>query len=108
MFSTQLQFKFASIAEAKIAANSLSDLLKNRISIFNFQGLQVTVGKDGDLAINIRFDDMGALKHFERELPKILEDTKKAFAHKYSRFSGVCVLSFEREAISTSVPIDKA
>ena len=55
--------------------------------------------------ISVRFDEMDALKNFERELPKILEDTKKAFVHKYSRFSGVCVLSFEREAMSTSIPI---
>ena len=108
MFSTQLQFKFASIAEAKIAANSLSDMLRSRISIFDFQGLQVTVGKDGDVAISVRFDEMDALKNFERELPKILEDTKKAFVHKYSRFSGDCVLSFEREAMSTSIPIDSS
>ena len=108
MFSTQLQFKFASIAEAKIAANSLSDMLRSRISIFDFQGLQVTVGKDGDDAISVRFDEMDALKNFERELPKILEDTKTAFVHKYSRFSGVCVLSFEREAMSTSIPIDSS
>ena len=84
MFSTQLQFKFASIAEAKIAANSLSDMLRSRISVFDFQGLQVTVGRDGDVAISVRFDEMDALKNFERELPKILEDTKKAFVHKYS------------------------
>ena len=108
MFSTQLQFKFASIAEAKIAANSLSDMLRSRISIFDFQGLQVTVGKDGDVAISVRFDEMDALKNFERELPKIVEDTKMAFVDKYSRFSGVCVLSFEREAMSTSIPIDSS
>ena len=88
MFSTQLQFKFASIAEAKIAANSLSDMLRSRISIFDFQGLQVTVGKDGDVAISVRFDEMDALKNFERELPKILEDTKKRFVPKYKRFNG--------------------
>ena len=87
MFSTQLQFKFASIAEAKIAANSLSDMLRSRISVFDFQGLQVTVGKDGDVAISVRFDEMGALKNFERELPKILEDTKKEL--EYYRAGGI-------------------
>ena len=45
MFSTQLQLKFASIAEAKIAAQSLSDLLKSRISVFDFQGLRTRLAR---------------------------------------------------------------
>lgn len=108
MFSTQLQLKFASIAEAKIAAQSLCDLLKSRISVFDFQGLQVTVGKDGDLAVNVRFKDAAAMTGFEKDLPVILEDIKQAFVFKSSRFSGVCVLSFEREAMSTSIPVEAA
>ena len=45
---------------------------------------------------------------FEKELPVILEDIKQAFVFKSSRFSGVCVLSFEREAMSTSIPVEAA
>ena len=105
MFSTQLQLKFASISEAKIAAQSLCEILKSRITAFNLQGLQVTVGKGGDLAISVRFDEVESMVKFEKDLPTILEDIKKAFVFKSSRFSGVCVLSFEREAMSTSVNI---
>ena len=105
MFSTQLQLKFTSISEAKIAAQSLCEALRGRISAFNLQGLQVTVGKDGDLAVNVRFDDIESMVNFEKDLPTILEDIKRAFVFKSSRFSGVCVLSFEREAMSTSVNI---
>ena len=105
MFSTQLQLKFVSISEAKIAAQSLCDMLRNRISAFNLQGLQVTVGKDGDLAVNVRFDDVESMVRFEKDLPLILEDIKKAFVFKTSRFSGVCILSFEREAMSAAVNI---
>jgi hypothetical protein len=105
MFSTQLQLKFTSISEAKIAAQSLCELLKNRITAFNLQGVQVTVGKDGDLAISVRFDEVESMIKFEEDLPTILEDIKNAFVFKSSRFSGVCVLSFEREAMSTSVAI---
>ena len=106
MFSAQLQFKFTSVAQAKIAAGNISQMLKEKISTFDIHGLQVTVGKDGDLAVNVRFDDMSALKNFERQVPAMLEDTKQAFVYKFSRFSGVCVLSFEREALSASIPID--
>ena len=45
MFSIT-QLKFASISEAKIAAQSLCELLKSRITAFNL-GVQVTVGKVG-------------------------------------------------------------
>ena len=51
MFSTQLQLKFASVSEAKIAAQSLCDLLKGRITIFDFHGLHVTIGKEGELSL---------------------------------------------------------
>tara|TARA_B100000989_G_scaffold38447_1_gene24368 strand:- start:168 stop:497 length:330 start_codon:yes stop_codon:yes gene_type:complete len=106
MFSTQLQLKFASIAEAKIAAQSLCDLLRSRISVFDFHGLHVTVGKEGELAVNVRFESITAMSGFESALPEILEDIKRAFVFKSSRFSGVCVLSFEREAMSTAMPIE--
>jgi hypothetical protein len=96
MFSTQLQLKFASIAEAKIAAQSLCELLKGRISIFDFHGLHV----------NVRFEEASTMTNFEKQLPLLLEDINQAFVFKQSRFSGVCVLAFEREAMSTSVAID--
>ena len=108
MFSTQLQLKFSSIAEAKIAAQSLCELLKTRISLFDLQGLQVTIGKDGDLAVSVRFQDASSMEKFEKDLPTILEDIKEAFVFKSTRFSGVCVLSFEREAMSTSLPVNAA
>ena len=55
MYSSQLQLKFSNVSEAKIAAQSLCELLKSRISVFDFHGLHVTVGKDGDLSISVRF-----------------------------------------------------
>ena len=106
MFSTQLQLKFASVSEAKIAAQSLCELLKGRITIFDFHGLHVTIGKEGELAVNVRFEDVAAMADFEKELPTLLEDINQAFIFKQNRFSGVCVLAFEREAMSTSMTID--
>jgi hypothetical protein len=46
------------------------------------------------------------MAHFEKELPTLLEDINQAFIFKQSRFSGVCVLAFEREAMSTSMVIE--
>jgi hypothetical protein len=68
----------------------------------------VTIGKEGELAVGVRFEEVTAMTKFEQELPTLLEDIKQAFVFKQNRFSGVCVLSFEREAMSTSVAIDTA
>ena len=106
MYSSQLQLKFSNVSEAKIAAQSLCELLKSRISVFDFHGLQVTVGKDGDLSISVRFQDVKAMNDFEKDIPKVIEDIKQAFLFKFTKFTGVCVFSFEREAMSSSVPIE--
>ena len=87
MFSTQLQLKFTSISEAKIAAQSLCEVLRSRISAFNLQGLQVTVGKDGDLAVNVRFDDVDSMVSFEKDLPTILEGTSSGAFGSQKSFS---------------------
>ena len=105
MYSSQLQLKFSNVSEAKIAAQSLCELLKSRISVFDFHGLQVTVGKDGDLSISVRFQDVKAMNDFEKDIPKVIEDIKKAFLFKFTKFTGVCVFSFEREAMSSSISI---
>ncbi len=94
MYSSQLQLKFSNVSEAKIAAQSLCELLKSRISVFDFHGLQVTVGKDGDLSISVRFQDVKAMNDFEKDIPKIIEDIKQAFLFKFTKFTGVLVVLF--------------
>ena len=66
----------------------------------------MTVGKDGDLSISVRFHDVKAMNDFEKDIPKIIEDVKQAFLFKLTKFTGVCVFSFEREAMSSSISID--
>ena len=75
MYSSQLQLKFSNVSEAKIAAQSLCELLKSRISVFDFHGLHVTVGKDGDLSISVRFQDVKAMNAFEKDIPKAVSYT---------------------------------
>jgi hypothetical protein len=43
---------------------------------------------------------------FEQDIPKFIEDIRRAFLFKFTKFTGVCVFSFEREAMSSSVPIE--
>ena len=68
MYSSQLQLKLSNVSEAKIAAQRLCELLKSRISVFDFHGLHVTVGKDGDLSISVRFQDVKAMNAFEKDI----------------------------------------
>ena len=103
MFARLLQLKFPSVAEAKLASQNLSDTLCARISKFDFHVLHVTVGKEGEIAVNIRFENPERMLAFEKEIPTLLEDIKAAFAFKQSKFSGVCAYSFEREAMATTL-----
>ena len=55
MYAKVYQYKFPSVSEAKIAASFCADTLGKKIVDFNFQGLNVMIGKDGDLSIIIKF-----------------------------------------------------
>jgi hypothetical protein len=46
------------------------------------------------------------MNDFEKDIPKVIEDIKQAFLFKFTKFTGVCVFSFEREAMSSSISID--
>ena len=55
MYAKVYQYKFPGVSEAKIAASFCADTLGKKIVDFNFQGLNVMIGKDGDLSIIIKF-----------------------------------------------------
>ena len=101
MYSSQLQLKFSNVSEAKIAAQSLCELLKSRISVFDFHGLHVTVGKDGDLSISVRFQDVKAMNAFEKDIPKVIEDIKQAFLFKFTKFTGLAFCRIRRRSNRT-------
>jgi len=49
MYAKVFQYKFPSITEAKVAASFCSDNLGKQITKFNFQSLNIMIGKEGDL-----------------------------------------------------------
>ena len=61
MFAKVYQYKFGTVAEAKVAASFCADNLGKKISKYKFQSLNVMIGKEGDLSIFIKFDTN--LKH---------------------------------------------
>ena len=76
MFAKVYQYKFPGVSEAKVAASYCSDKLGKKIVEFDFEGLNIMIGKDGDLSIIIKFSDSPKLKQFEvAEADKSVEGT---------------------------------
>ena len=71
MFAKVYQYKFGTVAEAKVAASFCADNLGKKISKYKFQSLNVMIGKEGDLSIFIKFDTIDRLKKYEAELQNI-------------------------------------
>ena len=65
MYAVVYQFKFPSISEAKVAAGFCSESLGGKISEYDFLGLNILISKNGDLNINVKFEDTNSLKKFE-------------------------------------------
>ena len=105
MFSSIINLKFPSTAEAKIAASHFSEILGSKISYYDYLGIQITIGKSGELSVGVRFDEVVRLKKFENDIPGLLSDIKKSFIYKEEKYSGVCIYSFEREAQNSVVNI---
>ena len=57
MFAKVYQYKFPGVSEAKVAASYCSDKLGKKIVEFDFEGLNIMIGKDGDLSIIIKFSE---------------------------------------------------
>ena len=105
MYAKIYQYKFPGVSEAKIAASFCADTLGKKIVDFNFQGLNVMIGKDGDLSIIIKFEDIDALKKFEKISDSFISDLKKSFVFKENQYAGIYVYNYEKEATSNEIKI---
>ena len=65
MFSSIINLKFPSTAEAKIAASHFSEILGSKISHYDYLGIQITIGKSGELSVCVRFDEATRLKNLK-------------------------------------------
>ena len=54
MFAKVYQYKFPGLTEAKVAATFCSDYLGKQITKYNFQSLNILIGKEGNLSIFIK------------------------------------------------------
>ena len=108
MYAKVYQYKFPSVSEAKIDASFCADTLGKKIVDFNFQGLNVMIGKDGDLSIIIKFEDIEALKRYETLSDRFISDLKKSLVFKENQYAGSYVYHYENEAPSNEIKISGA
>ena len=105
MFAKVYQYKFGTVAEAKVAASFCSDNLGKKISQYKFQSLNVMIGKDGDLSIFIKFDSIERLKKYETESDQFIKELKQTFVFKENQYAGIFVYNYEAEATSSEINI---
>lgn len=103
MYAKVFQYKFPSVTEAKVAASFSSDALGKLITKYNFQSLNILIGKEGDLSIYIKFNTIEKLKKFEIESNGFVKEIKQTFVCKEKQFAGVFVYNYESEATSAEI-----
>ena len=105
MFAKVYQYKFGTVAEAKVAASFCSDNLGKKISQYKFQSLNIMIGKDGDLSIFIKFNTIDKLKKYEAESDAFINELKQTFVFKENQYAGVFVYNYEADATSSEIKI---
>ena len=105
MFAKVYQYKFPGVSEAKVAASYCSDKLGKQIVEFDFEGLNIMIGKDGDLSIIIKFSESSKLKKFENIEANFIADLKNSFVFKENKYSGIYVYNYEKEASSNELKL---
>ena len=87
--------------EAKLAASFFTENIASKISSLKIIGFNVFIGKQGDLNLLVKFEDVSSIKLFEQKYPQIIESLRKSLVFKESVFVGVCAYTFEQEAALT-------
>ncbi|OUD10194.1 hypothetical protein BVC71_01365 [Marivivens niveibacter] len=96
MLSKTYHLKFPNLDAAQVAAPFVIEAMGNAIPSCNLNGLNVVISKEGDVAINVFFGNVGDLKSFEKQHGGFLDSMKKTFLFKSTGFDGVCIYNFER------------
>ena len=101
MYGKVVNLKFANMEEAKLSASFFTENIASKISALKIIGFNVFIGKQGDLNLLIKFEDVSSIKLFEQKYPQIIESLRKSLVFKESVFVGVCAFTFEQEAALT-------
>lgn len=96
MLSKTYHLKFPNLDAAQIAAPFVIEALGNAIPTCNLTGLNVVISKEGDVSINVFFQNVNDLKNYEKKHGGFLDSMKKTFLFKSTGFDGVCIYNYER------------
>ena len=103
MYAKCQQFKFHDFNSAKIAASYCGDILGKQIDDLKMAGLNIFLGKDGELSIIVKFEAIEALKAYDKHSQELRRDLNSSFNFTEVKYSGVCVFSYENEATDVSI-----
>ena len=101
MYGKVVNLTSANMEEAKLAASFFTENIAPKISSLKIIGFNVFIGKQGDLNLLVKFEDVSSIKLFEQKYPQIIESLRKSLVFKESVFVGVCAYTFEQEAALT-------
>ena len=71
MYGKVVNLKFANMEEAKLAASFFTENIASKISALKIIGFNVFIGKQGDLNLLVKFEDVSSIKLFEQKYPQI-------------------------------------
>ena len=71
MYGKVVNLKFANMEEAKLAASFFTENIASKISVLKIVGFNVFIGKQGDLNLLVKFEDVSSIKLFEQKYPQI-------------------------------------
>ena len=103
MYAKCQQFKFHDFNSAKIAASYCGDFLGKYIDQSEIAGLNIFLGKDGELSIFVKFEGVEELKAFDKHSRDLRKDLNSSFNFTEIKYSGICVFSYESEATDISI-----
>lgn len=95
MLSKTYHLKFPSLDAAQIAAPFVVETMGNAIPDCNLVGLNVLISKEGDVSINVFFNNVNDMKIFEKKHGGFLDTMKKTFLFKSNGFEGVCIFNYD-------------
>ena len=79
MYAKCQQFKFHDFNSAKIAASYCGDILGKQIDDLKMAGLNIFLGKDGELSIIVKFEAIEELKAYDKHSQELRRDLNSSF-----------------------------
>ena len=81
----------------------MAENINKQIDDLKMAGLNIFLGKDGELSIIVKFEGIEDLKAYDKHSRELRKDLNSSFNFTEVKYSGVCVFSYENEATDISI-----